>query len=92
MVQLENVMKSITIHGMDPELAGRLERRARESGLSLNKAIKALLSGALGIGPAGPADRRRTFQNLCGVWTKRQASEFRQAIQDLERVDPQDWV
>ena len=84
-------MKSITIHGMDPDLAIRLERSARESGLSLNKAIKKLLAGALGVAPAG-ADRRRNFQDLCGKWSKDQAKEFRQAVSDFERVEPEDWA
>lgn len=83
-------MKSITIHGMDPDLAARLERSARESGLSLNKAIKKLLAGALGVAPAG-ADRRRNFSDLCGKWSKEQAKEFRQAVSDFERVEPEDW-
>ncbi|MBI3299072.1 MAG: hypothetical protein HYZ75_12965 [Elusimicrobia bacterium] len=84
-------MKSITIHGMDADLASRLERSARESGLSLNKTIKKLLAGALGISPAG-AGRRRSFQGLCGKWSKEQAKEFRQAVSDLERVEPEDWA
>lgn len=84
-------MKSITIHGMDPDLASRLERSARESGLSLNKAIKKLLAGALGVPPAG-ADRRRNFSGLCGIWSKEQAREFRQAVSDFERVEPEDWA
>lgn len=84
-------MKSITIHGMDSELAARLERRARESGLSLNKAIKSLLAQALGVGPDASSARRRELEEFCGVWSKREAKAFEKATEDFERIDPEDW-
>lgn len=84
-------MKSITIHGMDDELAARLERQAVEGGLSLNKLIKRLLAKALGLSPAR-TDRRKDFEPLCGVWSQKEASDFRKATRDLERVDPADWA
>jgi hypothetical protein len=85
-------MKSITIHGMDHELASRLEQQARESGLSLNKAIKKLLADALGIGRSGPIDRRRDFEGFCGKWSKQEGKAFAKAIGDFERVDAEDWA
>ena len=85
-------MKSLTIHGMDDELAARLARQARESGLSRNKAIKKLLAKALGLSPAGRSDRRRDFEDLCGIWSQREAQGFKKSIQDFERVDPEDWA
>jgi len=84
-------VKSLTIHGMDDELAARLERQAIEGGLSLNKLIKKLLAKALGL-PSARTDRRKDFEGLCGVWSPREAAEFRKALRDLERVDPEDWA
>ncbi|OGR96755.1 MAG: hypothetical protein A2V88_15535 [Elusimicrobia bacterium RBG_16_66_12] len=85
-------MKSITIHDMDSVLAARLQRQARESGLSLNKAIKKLLAAALGVAPAGAIDRRRDFEGLCGVWSKQEAKAFQKAVREFERVDSEDWA
>lgn len=84
-------MKSITIHGLEPDLASRLEQRAREGGTSLNKTIKRLLASALGLSPEGKTDRRRNFEDLCGGWSKGEAEAFGGAIRDFERVDPEDW-
>ncbi len=85
-------MKSITIHGMDSELAGRLQRLARESGLSLNKAIKKLLSQALGLAPGAPSGPRRDLKSLCGVWSPVEAEAFSKAIEEFGRVDGEDWA
>lgn len=84
-------MKSITIHGMEPDLASRLEQTARESGLSLNKTIKNLLAAALGLPASRQADRRRHFEDLCGAWSKSDAKAFRQSLADFDRVDDEDW-
>ena len=85
-------MRSITVHGMDPELAARLERQARESGVSLNKTIKKLLSEGLGIASAGRRGPRRDLGALCGAWSKQEASSFRKAVGGFERVDAEDWA
>lgn len=84
-------MKSLTIHGMDDELAARLERKAREGGLSLNKLIKKLLAQAFGL-PSSRTDHRKDFEGLCGVWSAKEGADFRKAIRELERPDPEDWA
>lgn len=84
-------MKSITIHGMDDELATRLDRQASEAGLSLNKLIKRLLAKALGLSTAR-TDRRKDFEHLCGIWSPKEAADFKKAVSDFERIDPEDWA
>ncbi len=72
----ETVLKSITIHGMDDELAAAIEKEAHKDQLSLNKTIKKLLARSLGI-KAGRADARKNlFHDLCGVWTAEEAHAF----------------
>lgn len=85
-------MKSISIHGMDPDLAAGLKRQARESGLSLNKTIKGLLARALGLTSDTQAVRRRAFQDLCGVWSQAEAKDFTDRLRPFERIDPEDWA
>lgn len=84
-------MKSITIHGMEPELAARLERKARESGLSLNRTIKKLLAAALGVEPGNLLERKKDLEAFSGVWSKQEARAFAKAIEDFERIDDEDW-
>lgn len=85
-------MKSITLHRLDDELAARLERHARASGLSLNKTAQRLLAKSLGMSGPGERDRRADFAALCGIWSKRDAQAFARAAAAFERVDPEDWA
>lgn len=84
-------MKSITIHGLEDPLDARIREKASRQGLSLNKTIKQLLSESLGLEPSKPGDYRETFADLCGVWTREEAAVFNHSIEDLSKVDPEDW-
>lgn len=83
-------MKSLTIHGIDDQLAERLERQAREAGVSFNKLIKALLAQALGLSKTAP-DRRKDFEAFCGAWTAKDRAAFLAGIRELDQVDSEDW-
>lgn len=85
-------MKSITIHNLDDALAETIARRAETKGISMNAAIKRILSDALGIGDAGEGDRpRRGYLRFAHLWTEEDLAEFRKATADLEKIDPADW-
>jgi plasmid stability protein len=84
-------MKSITIHNLDDSLDALIQEKAREEGLSLNRAVKMLLRKALGLEPGGNGDRRAGFAEFCGVWSKADAAEFERNTKDLRKVDPRDW-
>ena len=84
-------MKSITIHGLDGKLYEQIKEKAKRQGLSLNKTIKNLLEKSLGIKSHNGTDHREDFIEFCGVWTESEAKEFAGAIEDFEKIDPQDW-
>jgi len=84
-------MKSITIHNLDDSLDALIEAKAREEGLSLNKTVKLLLRRALGLGPAGPTDRKTDFAEFCGVWSQAEKAEFDKNTKDLRAIDRRDW-
>jgi hypothetical protein len=84
-------MKSITIHGVDDQLAGRLQREAEAAGASMNRTVKRLLEEALGMKPR-PRDRNRAqFEAFLGVWTRDELSSFQHETADLEKTDGGDW-
>ena len=83
-------MKSITIHGMDDALDEEIRSKAGAEGQSLNKTIKHLLTEALGMGKSSQ-DRRPDFQDLFGIWSHGDVEAFNRAIEDMGRVDPQEW-
>ncbi len=84
-------MKSMTIHGIDKQLADLIKARAEAEGLSINKTIKKLLEAALGIKP--PPDRKYLdeFQEFSGQWTNADLEEFETNTADMNVVDPGDW-
>ena len=84
-------MKSITIHGVDDQLAARLKQAAESWGTSMNRTIKRLLEEALGMKPRPPEHNREQFEGFCGVWSSDDLGEFQRATAELERVDDGDW-
>ncbi len=88
---LEENMKSITIHHLEPNLANLIEREAEKNGLSLNKTIKKILTSALGLSRGETVNRRKNFEDLCGLWSKKDADLFKKSSEMFERIDPEDW-
>lgn len=84
-------MKSISIHGVDDLLMGRLKREAEAAGTSLNRTVKRLLEEAVGMKPRPKGRHRAEFETFLGVWSEEDLNEFRVATEDLERVDQKDW-
>ena len=84
-------MKSITIHKLDETLARVLEERARREGVSINRLVKKLLRSALGLEKAPEPDHRDEFLDLFGTWSDRETADFHGRIEELERIEPQDW-
>lgn len=83
-------MKSITIHGIEEEIEKMIKKRAKSEGMSVNKVVKGLLAKALGV-YRNKKDNREEFLDLFGIWTEDTEKRFFEAIEDLERVFPEDW-
>ena len=84
-------MKSITIHGMEESLNKRLREEAAQRKTSLNKTIKQVLEGALGIKSEKERNNREDFLDLHGVWSEKDEAEFLNKIKDFEKINPKDW-
>ena len=83
-------MTSITIHGLEDPLDSLIRERARQQGISLNKAIKQLLAESLGISHDSPSSRN-DFTDLCGIWSSEDLEEFTHNTQEFSVTDPKDW-
>ena len=84
-------MKSFTIHKLDAEAAARLEQRAREERMSVNKTAKKLLREALGVGDPAVRDHRDDFVEFLGTWTEEEAEEFGEAVRVFDEIDAEGW-
>ena len=82
-------MKSITIHGIDENLDLKLAEKSREYGLSQNRTIKKLLTQS--VSPDSRQARRKEFEELLGIWTAAEKSEFDGSVREMDAVDESDW-
>ena len=84
-------MKSITIHGVDKQLADLIKSKAESEGLSINKTIKKLLETSLGVKPQTERKNLKDFKKFCGLWTKVDLDEFEKRTEDFRKIDEKDW-
>lgn len=84
-------MKSMTIHGIDKQLADMIKARADAEGLSMNKTIKKILETALGIKPRPDQSNIDDFKEFSGVWDESDVKEFNERTADTRTVNPEDW-
>ena len=85
-------MKAITLRNVPREIARFIEKRAAETGLSINKTVITLLEQC--AGPGRPSSRHVEHHDLdwfAGSWTQKQASELDSALARERVVDPEDW-
>jgi hypothetical protein len=84
-------MKSMTIHGLNPDLDAKIRKRAIREGKSLNKTIKELLAESLGIRQGNLSGHRDEFMDLFGVWNQADKEEMDALLRDFDIVDQEDW-
>ncbi len=85
-------MKLISLRNLPEELARIIRERARQRGLSLNKAVIDLLQEALGLRKGRPAGRLHDdLDALAGRWSVDEAAGFEKALARQREVDPEVW-
>ncbi|MBU1172068.1 MAG: hypothetical protein KKD44_21130 [Proteobacteria bacterium] len=84
-------MKSMTIHGMDDQLAELIKAKAKSEGLSINKTLKKLLEISLGIKPQPKKNNIDDFKEFKGLWTESDLKEFEEQTADIRSIDTEDW-
>lgn len=85
-------VKIVTLRKLPPDVVKVIQRRARERGTSITRAVVSLLEDAAGIrrtkrGPLLHDD----LDSLAGSWTKEEATAFERALSEQRRIDPELW-
>ncbi len=83
-------MKSFTIHNIDERLAKEIKKVAQREGKSINQTVKTLLQKTLGHG-SDEQIKKSEFLDLFGVWNEEDELEFKRNIQELNKINDQDW-
>lgn len=83
---------SVTLRNMSPELVRRVQQRARQRRLSLNKTVINLLEEATCLSTRpGKKRRYRDLDGLAGQWTLKEASLFEKALAEQRSIDEEQW-
>lgn len=77
-------MSTLTIHALDATVEKRIRSKARRDGRSINQTLKDLLAASTGVKPLPDAGHHEDFAEFCGIWTEKDAREFRDATVDFE--------
>jgi len=85
-------MKSMSLRGIEREVAARLESEARRRGISINAHVLQLLREGVGLG--APESRRLVFHDLdelAGTWSEKEAAAFEESLAAFEQIDEELW-
>lgn len=83
--------KAITVRNLPREVERAVKEKARKEGLSLNRAVAALLEEATGQRPAGKGAVHHDFDKYAGRWRNSEADAFDASVREQRRVDLADW-
>jgi len=84
-------MKAITLRGIPPDVARKIQERADRLRLSLNAVVIQMLEEALGTTRPKQARCHDDLDFLAGTWSEQEAEEFDAAVADQRRIDPEVW-
>ncbi len=83
-------MKVVMLRKLPPEVIKAVQRRARERGTSINKAVISLLEEAVGIrNKVQRSMLHHDLDALAGSWTKEEAVRFEAVLRKQRQVDPE---
>ncbi len=86
-------MKQITIRSIPDEVKKTVQKEAAQKGVSLNKAIIALLERA--VGAKAPEKKKRVvyhdLDHLAGLWSREEEASFDKTIKAQRKVDAELW-
>jgi hypothetical protein len=85
------VMKTITIRGIDPELDRFIKLNADENKLSINQWILQTLKNTMGIGKKNLFKQYHDLDHLAGGWGKQEQENFLKNAKNFEKIDKEIW-
>lgn len=85
-------MTSLSVRGIDAELAEALKRRARESEKSVNQLVVEILRNSVGLNKSKKFTQVHTdLDRFFGTWSEEEHRLVQGKIDAERRVDPELW-
>lgn len=86
-------MKSITVRGIELEVAERLKKAASRQGTSINRIILEMIHKELGLEKEKKYSRRYSdLDGLFGQWNEEEFQEISRTIEQNRRIDRELWL
>ena len=83
---------AITLRNLPKKLDQTIQRRAKEKGISVNKAVITLLEEQLEMKSKKPSVEYHDLDNLAGSWTKAEADAFDKTLTKQRAIDLELWA
>ena len=84
-------MKTLTIRGVDSELAAALKKIAFKNNKSVNKILLEMLKNITGVSKNDTFKIYDDLNHLSGGWTKDDALLFVKNTSDFRKIDEEMW-
>lgn len=84
-------MVTMTIRGIDDEVAKLLKDRAKSEDLSVNGLILKMVKESLGIEKKKRIKTYQDLDHLAGTWSEKDFNEFQKRVEDMEKIDEDIW-
>lgn len=89
---MADVLKSMTLRGLDPRLAAKLREVARREGKSMNQTALDALRRQFGLDKSRRfTEVHRDLDHLFGRWDKDEFVRIQEKIDSERRIDPELW-
>lgn len=86
-------MKSITIRGIEPEVAEKLKQAASQQRTSINRIVLEMIHKELGLKKEKKYSRRYSdLDGLFGQWSEEEFQEISRAIEQNSQIDRELWL
>lgn len=83
---------AVTLRNLPKKLDQTIKRRAKEKGISVNKAVISLLEEQLEMKSGKLAVEYYDLDGLAGVWTKAEADAFDKRLAHQRSIDSDLWA
>ena len=84
-------MATMTVRGIDTEVAKLLKDQANSEGTSVNALLLKMVKESLGIEKKRRTKIYHDLDHLAGTWSEKDLKEFQKNVEYLEKVDKELW-
>ncbi len=84
-------MKTLSLRGIEDELADALKKKAQQTGTSINKTVLKLIRESIGLEKKKLTRVYHDLDQLAGTWTKKDEREFKKKTEFFHKIDEEIW-